>query len=177
MKNKIVLNTLIVLLLVVVGIGCASYGYLRIKKGQTNSNVVSTLACLDISLEDEKNDINLQSAYAISDEEGKRLTPFTFTLTNNCDTPVKAVINLEKQSSSTINTNYIRYGFNEVGSTILPATLSSDNKELATEVRLEAGAPISYELRLWILESATFTEAGGNQKYEGKIVVTASPTE
>lgn len=172
-----ILNTLIVLLLVIVGIGCASYGYLRIKRGQTNSNVVSTLACLDISLEDEQGDINLQSAYAISDDDGKKLTPFTFTLKNNCDTPVEAAINLEKQSSSTINTDYIRYAFNEVSETITPVTLSSDNKELVTNVRLEAGSPISYELRLWILESATFTQAGGNQKYEGKIVVTATPTE
>ena len=174
-KRKIIgFCILVALLVVALGVSVSSYAYLRIQTSQVNSNVVKTLKCLSISITGS-NDINLTNAYAISDEEGKATTPYTFTVKNDCTTSVSATIKLEAQSDSTINNNYIRYTFNESSGTVTPATLGSSSKTLATNVTLGNMASKTYDLRLWIIESATYAQAGGGKKYSGKIKIEAVP--
>ena len=91
-KNKkyVVFGALGVLLLVI-GV---SFAYWILTLTQTGTNQIAS-SCFDITLTNEQNAINLQKAYPILDEEGKTLTPYTFTITNNCDTFASYSVNLE----------------------------------------------------------------------------------
>ncbi|MBQ6687547.1 MAG: hypothetical protein IJN03_03385, partial [Bacilli bacterium] len=94
MKNKktvITVTSIVAVLLVIIGV---TYAYWLVTKTQTNQNVISS-GCLDITLSGEKNDIELQDQFPLSDTEGMKLTPYEFTVTNNCSTSVDYQVNLE----------------------------------------------------------------------------------
>ena len=55
----------------------------------------------------DANSISLSNAYPIPDEEGISLTPYTFTITNTCETYASFQINLEILNTSTLeNLNF-----------------------------------------------------------------------
>ena len=86
MKNKKLTLTIIgVIALVLITIRL-SYAYWLITKTQTNSNLI-TSACLDISMTNEKNDINLHQQYPLTDSDRMKLTPYEFTGNGSYDTP------------------------------------------------------------------------------------------
>ena len=65
-KTRIAIISVVALLLVLIGV---TYAYWLVTKTQTNSNIISS-ACLDITLDNEANDISLSSQYPMSDEDG-----------------------------------------------------------------------------------------------------------
>ncbi len=174
-KRKIIsFCILVVLLIVVLGVTVSSYAYLRTQTSQSNSNIIKTLECLSVSITGN-NEINLINAYAISDEEGKATTPYTFTVKNDCTTSVVATIKLKSQSNSTLDYQYIKYAFNntlEDNQTV--AILNEETKILASNVILDNEASKTYELRLWIDEDTTW-ENGKDKIYSGKIEIEAVP--
>ena len=78
MKKKKILIILGILIAVCTVIGI-SYAYWILTYSQEGVNRIST-SCFSLSLTNEKNDINLENAYPILDEEGKTLTPYSFTI-------------------------------------------------------------------------------------------------
>ena len=89
-KKKIkIYYGLLITLVVFMGV---SYAWFRLKLTQTNSNVIGTRTCLDATFTEETSKITLSDAFPISDEDGLKQTPFTFTLKNNCDSYVKVYI-------------------------------------------------------------------------------------
>ena len=82
-RNKIIglsIGILIILIIVV----SSTYAYWQITRTQETPNDI-VAACLNLDLADASASIDLDSAWPISDEEGKQLTGYTFTVTNNCD--------------------------------------------------------------------------------------------
>ena len=92
-KRKKILLGIGVLLAICLIIG-VSYAYWRLVIYQTGENEVAS-SCFSVTLTNEQNAINLQKAYPILDEEGKKLTPYTFTVKNNCDAYASYSVNLE----------------------------------------------------------------------------------
>ena len=91
-KKKIkIYYGLLITLVVFMGV---SYAWFRLKLTQTNGNVIGTRTCLDASLTEKTSKITLSDAFPISDEDGLKQTPFTFTLKNNCDSYVKVYITI-----------------------------------------------------------------------------------
>ena len=182
-KRKIILVISIIgVILCVSGI---TYSFLRYGQTQTNSNVVTTLDCLNISISsDNKEQIELSNAYPISDEEGLSTDPYTFTISNECnDTPVNLSIKLEElKINNQLNSGNIKVSLEgDNGSTGILSSyesatpfLSNDNKSytLANTV-IDAGGQTTYSLKLWIDEKTTIEAL--NKVFNGKIVVSASP--
>lgn len=104
-RNKIKLVVVLACLITLLGIGF-SYAYYRLNKNQDNSNVAGS-KCFKLELLNEKNVINLTNMYPISDEEGKNLIPYTFTLTNTCDIDASYSINLEMLEGTTLDSKYL----------------------------------------------------------------------
>ena len=88
-KKKTIIISIIILLILSAAIGI-SYAYWLLNLNQDSKNVVST-KCLNISFT-EGDAINLQKTYPMEDEEGKKLTPYTFTLKMNV--MIKLIIKL-----------------------------------------------------------------------------------
>ena len=181
-KKRTILYGLLVTVLVLIGV---TYAYYRITKTQTNSNVIGTRTCLDTTLTEETSEIVLSDAFPISDEDGLKQSPFTFTLTNNCDSYVKVTIALVSEYRTSTSTSYLKdnyvksnlstKGTND-GSSVILSTLSLGEVDTNTEgyilktTGLKNKEAKSFDLRLW-LDSETTNEQGLNKTWKGKIVV------
>ena len=159
MKRKYILGIFVVFVLVL--IISVSYAIWQINLKQESTNTIST-GCFKIEFEDE-NPINLGSAYPTSDEDVSNLIPYTFTITNTCDSYATYQINLEVLNTTTLERlEYISLSLNEkekksfssfeeVSKTLEDATASRkledgylDKKESKT-----------FELRVWLDEETT----------------------
>jgi len=177
-KTKIAIIGIIALILVTIGL---TYAYWLVTKTQNNENVISS-GCLNVSISSEANDIALSNQFPISDEDGMKLVPYTFTVTNNCNTSVDYQIALEAigEESASISSKALKVALND------NAGLLSSYAEVDTTVegayearrlgfsRLSAkgseGDSDSYELRIWIDEEASISEM--NKTFKSKISVT-----
>ena len=182
-KKKIkIYYGLLITLVVFMGV---SYAWFRMRLTQTNSNVIGTRTCLDATLTEETSKITLSDAFPISDEDGLKQTPFTFTLKNNCDSYVKVYITIDSKYRTSTDVSYLKDSFLKVnlsskgttdGSSVLLGSqtlteLEGTNKGyILVTTGLKASEEKSYDLRVW-MDGETSIEDGLNKNWEGKIVV------
>lgn len=183
-KNKKVFILLLLTLLAVLG---TSFALWQLTFTQTGTNVITT-GCLKLTLTEDTDAINLTDATPTTDEEGKKLTPFTFTLENTCTTETTYVINLETLSSGEkiLADRYVKAsltdGSNEVFTGNLLETYVNEEKvisEATKAYKLHRGKlgnkeKISFNLRLWMDEQTGTIDEVMNASWQGKITVTAS---
>ena len=183
MKRKNLLIVLGILIGICVLIG-GSYAVWRLTVSQTGQNRI-LVSCLNLTLTKEENVINLQNAYPIYDEEGRTLTPYSFTITNTCDIFASFVVQLEMTSHSTLPTQYIRAMVNN--EEILNLNEYEESTEYVdsdtTEARILArgalgeGDSEDYTLRLWIDSDVDqFTTDAIGKTLSAKITITAAPS-
>ena len=175
MKKKVILIVIIILLVLSVSIGI-SYAYWLLNLNQDSKNVMST-KCLNISFT-EGDAINLQKTYPMEDEEGKKLTPYTFNLKNECNDKANYQINLETLTDSTLDINYVKVKLNNTisilgSNTAVTKTLDNaiDSRMLETGT-INAKETKTFNLNLWLSNDAPNETM--NKSFEGKITVTAS---
>ena len=182
-KKKIkIYYGLLITLVVFMGV---SYAWFRLKLTQTNSNVIGTRTCLDASLTEKTSKITLSDAFPISDEDGLKQTPFTFTLKNNCDSYVKVYITIDSKYRTSTDAAHLKDSFLKVnlsskgttdGSSVLLGSqtlteLEGTNKGyILVTTGLKANEEKSYDLRVW-MDGETSIADGLNKNWEGKIVV------
>ena len=177
-KKKIVL-TIVILLVTITVIG-VSYAYWILSFSSVNPNKVAT-SCLSLSLTNEKNDINLTKAYPISDAEGKKLTPYSFTITNTCDLFLSYTVNLEVLNDSTMPYKYIKAMVNNEAITNLNAlednTTTLDNastSKILAKGTLGTDDSADYNIRLWMDEEVTVSDTDSmSTEFLSKVTISA----
>ena len=102
-KKQYVIFVLSLMVLIVSGFSYAIFYSVE----DIDNNIVKT-NCFKIVYEDA-NDITLEKTYPLEDEEGKKLIPYTFTVSNVCNTVEAYSINIETLNKSTMSQNNIRY--------------------------------------------------------------------
>ena len=102
-KTLLILGIILTILLFISFI----YAYYIKSYSQENSNIAKT-KCLNLSITNEKNDIKLDEQYPIPDSEGKKLTPYQFTITNTCEQFISYNVNLEALEGTTMDSNAIK---------------------------------------------------------------------
>ncbi len=156
---------------------------------QTTQNAI-TVGCVNVTLTNESGNISIGEAYPISDNTGKTLTPYKFTVSNNCNFSATYDVTLESLNESTLDGKYVKALLNEqtVATTNLTAKLLSGYTtsspcfntsckggwKLLEKQVLGAKGTKAYDLRLWITEDADTSIA--NRIFNSKIVVRATPT-
>ena len=179
-KNK---KTILIILsiLIVLGLFLGVYYAYYIKSiNQEESNIVKT-KCLNFSLTNEKNDINLDEQYPIPDSEGRKLTPYQFTITNTCEQFISYNVNLESLEATTMDSSAVKVMINNeapvnlstLESTSVSIDTSKDSKILATG-SLGSSDSVDYALRLWMDYGDTADTSSMNKVFESKVVVTAT---
>ena len=169
---------ILLMLSLIVGI---SYAYWIITKKQEGLNKVSS-GCFNIELSNEKNDIKLENAYPIADEEGRKLVPYSFTVTNTCSLFASYNINLEMLQGTTLASKYIKVMVNneeiknladlETTNTVLNNSVES--KKL-TSGSLGSGDSEDYTVRIWMDGNITANDKEAmNKVMLSKVVVDAS---
>ena len=190
-KKRNILITIVLLIGIIAIIG-VSYALWVLNLTQTGQNDIVS-SCFNITFED-KDSISLQKAYPILDEEGKKLTPYEFTITNTCDSYASFNVNLEVLNTTTLTNNdavkaMISSKTGDTETEITTSLLSSyqtitktlDNAQTAfnlTTGYLNAKESKTYTLRLWLDENVGMnTEGVQNAKFSSKVVVTTSYIE
>ena len=182
MKKNIIFVTISLIVLLSLGIGL-SYSMWNMSNSQDTNNVIATTSeCFDISLTNQSNSINLENAYPISDEKGKKLTPFTFTVKNTCDMTISYSVNLESLKDSTLASKFLKVminneeikKLNEYESTDTINSGSIESRILAKGT-LSKGDSNNYSLRLWIDYDTTMEDLDNETKIlKAKVVIKAS---
>src|SRR5574344_605639 len=171
------------LLIVVVLVMGLSYAYYRLSISQTSQNNVSGLTCFNTTLTDKTAALSLTNAYPIPDAEGFTSTPYTFTVTNNCDQYLTLKIGIETLTTSTIASDYIKAAVTDEGVTptaglLLTSqptgeALNGGTTYILYSSKIYPNASKSFDLRIWLNEATTTSQAF-NKVYYGKIVVTST---
>ncbi len=181
-ENKIILFTTLGIIGAIIIVLGVTYAYWRLTKEQTGVNVVNS-ACLNVTMENQLNDINLPKAYPISDSDGLQLDPFTFTVKNNCEEYADYTISLEMLSVTNLNSDFVKIALNEQGKVGTPKILGSyDNYEdlkledtiegrTITSGKLEPNGEKKYELRIWLDGDVEVTDDTMNKTYKSKVVI------
>ena len=188
-RNILVITVLLIGVVAIIGVSYALWSLNLIQTGQ--NDIVSS--CFNITFTD-KNNISLQKAYPIIDEDGKKLTPYEFTITNTCDSYASFNVNLEVLNTTTLtNNDAVKVMISsktgdtetEINTNLLSsyktATKTLDNAQTALNLTtgyLNAKESKTYTLRLWIDENVGMnTEGVQNAKFSSKVVVTTSYIE
>ena len=176
-KKKVLVVLVLIGLFMLIG---TSFALWQITLRQTNENVITT-GCFKIDFKDD-NPINLQEALPITDEVGKKLVPYEFTLTNTCNSYANYQVNLEVLDNTNLeNLDYIKVQYEEESPNLLTSnevvekTLSNakSSYKLATGY-LEKNEEVTLHLRLWLDEDTPTTEEMMNKIFESKVTITLS---
>ena len=180
-NNKKMYLTIIGILLLICLTVAVSYAVWRIFLVQNNSSKLAT-SCFKVSLTDQ-DAINLVDTIPITDSDGAALTPYTFTITNACDSYAAYQVNLELLNTTTMtNMSAIKVMFDDETPSLLTTKETTEktltNASTAYKLKtsyLDKKATATHKLRLWIDEAVDMnTEGVQNLKLEAKVTVTAS---
>ena len=176
---------LLITVLCIIGV---SFAWFRLYLSQTENNTIASRTCFNTTLTEDTSKISLTDAFPISDEDGLKQTPFTFTIKNNCNSYVKVYITIDSTYRESTNTSYLKDNYMKVNispkgtttgkSVILGSQTLTDlenNKKgyIIVSTGLKANEEKSYDLRIW-MDSAVTTEQGLNKNWSGKIVVVSN---
>ena len=190
---KITLGILTIMILVTLTIG-TSYSYYSVASTQENPNELTT-TCFDVSFSEGSSSINLAATYPMSEASANSLSPYTFTITNTCTTenatdPINYVVTLNTLTAKapTLPLNLLRVRLDETSpssvtgtsallSDVPPYTLGEslktsegiDTSYNLVEGTLAPGESVTYNLRLWIDESAGKDVM--NDSFTGRVLV------
>ena len=180
-KKNIIFLSVSLVLIILLGIG-VSYSMWNVSVSQDTNNTAYT-ECFDLSITNKENNINLDNAYPISDDKGRNLIPYTFTITNTCDITAKYSVNLEVLKNSTLSSNFIDVMINNSSIRLLKQftetqkinTSSIESRKISYGY-LNSGESIDYSLRLWIDYNTTLEDLNNETKtFKSKIIIVGEP--
>ena len=176
---------LLITVLCIIGV---SFAWFRLYLNQTENNTIASRTCFNTTLTEDTSKISLTDAFPISDEDGLKQTPFTFTIKNNCNSYVKVYITIDSTYRESTDTSYLKDNYMKVnispegtttgksvilGSQTLTDLESNRKGYIIVSTGLKANEEKSYDLRIW-MDSAVTIEQGLNKNWSGKIVVVSS---
>ncbi len=181
MSNKKFLLIAIILVVVIIIItSSTTFAYLSVSDVQSSANTIST-TCYDMTFT-ESNRINITGYPMSSTNAFKKITPYKFSLKNNCEvsTEYQIIINVKNTTASKI-LPYINYSLD--GTTVkkissltpitLPLGVTSSN--VTASYLIDTGSLVginttkSFNLHMWIDESAGNDIMGS--KFEGEVTI------
>ena len=182
MQRKSKLNLIILGLFIILASIGLSYAYWKFSlTGDKSNNITS--GCFNLEMTNQKDEINLGSTYPITDEEGLKLKPFSFTLKNTCTIFAHYNVNMEMLEGTTLNSKWVAVRVNnEAISTLDTFKETNTSVKNSTESRtiaegyLSAGDSVDYTVSFWMDEEATIDDDVMNKMFKTKIVVVSEPS-
>ena len=179
-NKKFVIIAIALVFLLTIGF---SYAWWSLSFAQDKANTAVS-KCLKLELANQSNEINLTNMYPISDEEGRALTPLTFTLKNTCSMSAKYTLNLEMLEGTTLNSNYLAVLVNKkdikllssynTATTVVNGSIESRTLDTGT---LAPNGSKDYSISLWMDKSVTLSDDAQNKTFKSKVVIDAVATE
>ena len=177
-KIKVLIVSILCILTITIGL---SYGYYLLNRVQENNNIAGS-KCFNLEFTNEKNAISLDNMYPISDEEGRKLTPYSFTITNTCDMLAGYTVNMEMLEGTTLNSKYLDVMVNNEQIKLLTnyestntAITGSTESRILAKGTLAYNDSVDYTVRFWMDKDVEDTESM-NKIFKSKIVISATPS-
>lgn len=156
--------------------GALTYGFLYADKRQSGESSIAT-TCFDVSFE-EGESISLQNAYSMSDASGQRTTPYTFSVTNNCEKETSYTVILSTTIGS-IDSKFINTSLNGESASELASLIKNRSYEVGegfgdsfilSTGSLKKDETANFDLRVWINSIATYDDVKG-ASWEGEVKI------
>ncbi len=176
-RKKYIVLVIVTIVVSVVALLGASYALLTMTL-EGDKTITLTAGILKVDFTDG-NYINLDNAAPISDAQGQKLTPYTFTITNTGNINAYYHVSLEEEDTNTLDNIYIRMkltnnkGYDSGISNVNMYGTGTFN--IKSEEVLEPGDKVTYTLWMWLDETADNSAQG--KEYKSKIVVTSYDRE
>ena len=158
---------LLITVLCIIGV---SFAWFRLYLSQTENNTIASRTCFNTTLTEDTSKISITDAFPITDEDGLKQTPFTFTIKNNCNSYVKVYITIDSTYRESTNTSYLKDNYMKVNispkgtttskSVILGSQTLTDlenNRKgyIIVSTGLKANEEKSYDLKIWMDSAVT----------------------
>ncbi len=183
-KKKYLVIGMLFTIIVMIG---SSFAWWTSTAEQQGMNQIQS-DCLSLILENESDAIHLEKAYPITDEEAQKLTPYSFTIKNKCNTTLNFSLKLEKLKESSENeknildSKYVAVELNGGQKQILseyPSDVTTYSGDDYTSIEakdlmngtLKGQESREFKLKLWMDEDVTVNDDAMNKNFISKIVV------
>ena len=186
MKNKKIdtfkIKFALVIILTIFISGTITYGFFNPYRNQTGTNDLTT-DCFNVSFTENSDSISLANAYPVDDSVGLNNVPYSFTITNTCDTEATYHVLLSSKSGSFDN-RFVKTSVNGETPKILSTYTRNvnykfdegyDNSYILKTGSLSKDESASVAVRLWI-DSATTYEDIARSSWEGQVRVVSTVT-
>ena len=172
-KKKYIIISVVIILISVIALIGSSYALLTITlEGDKDITLTAGILSVDFT---EGNTINLDNASPMSDNQGLKTTPYTFTITNTGNIDAYYHVSLDEDSNNTLDNSYIKMRLlNNLGYDSGVVKVNDYGKgefDIKGEELLEPSDTVTYTLWIWLDEDAG-NEVQGTT-YQSKIVVTS----
>ena len=176
-RKKYIILVIVTIVVSIVALLGASYALLTMTL-EGDKTITLTAGILKVDFTDG-NYINLENTAPISDAQGQKLTPYTFTITNTGNINAYYHVSLEEETTNTLDNSYVRMkltnnkGYDSGISNVNIYGTGTFN--IKSEEVLEPEDTITYTLWMWLDEDADNSVQG--KEYKSKIVVTSYDRE
>ena len=174
-RKKYIVIVVITILVSVIALIGASYALLTMTiEGDKKISVTAGILKVDFT---DGNYINLDNAAPVTDKQGLKTTPYTFTITNTGNINAYYHVSLEEEATNTLTHNYLKMRLtNDKGydsGVVYVSDYEASEMEIMSEQTLEPGEDnkVTYTLWMWLDYNADNSAQG--KEYKSKIVVTS----
>ena len=170
----LVIVTVVISIIALVG---ASYALLTMTI-QGDKKITLTAGILKVDF-DEGDNINLNEIAPMTDSQGLKTTPYTFTVTNNGNINAYYHVSLEEDSNNTLDNSYLKMRLtsdNGYDSGVVKvSSYGTGEFDITSEATLEPSDKVTYQLWMWLDNDADNSAQG--KLYQSKIVVSSFDRE
>ena len=172
-KKKYIVLAIVTVVISIVALLGASYALLTMTI-EGDKKITLTAGILKVDFEDG-NYINLENAAPMTDAQGQKLTPYTFTITNTGNINAYYHVSLEEDSANTLANSYLKMRLtsnNGYDSGVVKvSSYGTGSFDITSEATLEPSDKVTYQLWMWLDYNADNSAQG--KEYKSKIVVTS----
>ena len=172
-KKKYIIISVIVISISIIALLGTTYALLTMTiEGDKKITLTAGILKVDFT---EGNNINLDNIAPMTDKQGLKTTPYTFTITNTGNINAYYHVSLEEDSNNTLSNNYLKMRLtNDKGydsGIVKVNNYGTGTFDVMNEQILEPSDNTTYTLWMWLDEDADNSAQG--KIYQSKIVVTS----
>lgn len=176
-RKKYIVLVIVTIVVSVVALLGASYALLTMTL-EGDKTITLTAGILKVDF-DEGDNINLNEIAPMTDSQGLKTTPYTFTVTNNGNINAYYHVSLEEDSNNTLDNSYLKMRLtsdNGYDSGVVKvSSYGTGEFDITSEATLEPSDKVTYQLWMWLDNDADNSAQG--KLYQSKIVVSSFDRE
>ena len=176
-RKKYIVLVIVTIVISVIALIGASYALLTMTI-EGDKKITLTAGILKVDFEEGDN-INLDNAAPMTDTQGQKTTPYTFTITNTGNINAYYHVSLEEEATNTLANSYLKMRLtNNQGydsGVVKVSSYGTGTFNIKSEETLEPEDTVTYTLWMWLDNDADNSAQG--KEYKSKIVVTSYDRE